>query len=201
QRDDVLFAKEGLLLGSHRGFGLTGNDRRGLFQSNNAFWSRTLRISLVDVMDSTAYAPLPAKSDMATTMASRMDLVVLLYLNIDETANGYRTFSATVFDGFRSYCHLPDRPHADVLVNLFFDLCEIERRRMQSALDEPGLSLDRIRAIHAEAQKAMDRSTGRFLKETHYGEDPKKLAQWNDKVRVALGVDNFALFGISPEPK
>jgi hypothetical protein len=72
---------------------------------------------------------------------------------------------------------------------------------MQVALDGPGLSLDRIRAIHFEAQRAMDQSTGRFLKETRYGADLKKLAAWNDKVRGALGVDNFALFGVAPQPK
>ena len=47
----------------------------------------------------------------------------------------------------------------------------------------------------------MDQSTRRFLKETRYGTDPKKMAQWNDKVRDALGVDNFALFGVIPGPK
>lgn len=193
-QDQALFAKEGLLIGNNRRLDRTGSDARGFFESNYAFWSPKLRIGLKGTMESNAYAPPVANSTDVT--ANEVHLVAQLFLNIDRTAEGYRTFSATVFDGFSSYCHLSDKRNADLLLNLFFDLCEIERRKMQAALDSPGLSLDRIRAIHGDAQKAMDQSTGRFLKETHYGADLKRMAQWNDRVHTALGVDNFALFGI-----
>jgi|GEM_PF-869395 len=198
-QDQALFAKEGLLLGNNRRLDRTGKDGRGFFESNYAFWSPKLRIGLKGTMESNAYTPPVANSTDVT--ANEVHLVAQLFLNIDGTAEGYRTFSTTVFDGFSSYCHLADKSQADLLLNLFFDLCEIERRKMQAGLNEPGLSLERIRAIHAAAQKAMDQSTSRFLKETHYGADPKKMAQWNDKVRGALGVDNFALFGIPAEQK
>jgi hypothetical protein len=192
--DQALFAKEGLLIGNKRRLDRTGRNGHGFFESNYAFWSPQLRIGLKGTMEGDAYTPPMANT--TDVSANEIHLVAQLFLNIDRTAEGYRTFSTTVFDGFSSYCHLADKSKADLLLNLFFDLCEIERRKMQAALDVPGLSLDRIRTIHADAQKAMDQSTGRFLKETHYGADLKKMAQWNDKVRGALGVDNFALFGI-----
>lgn len=197
-QDQALFAKEGLLLGNNRRLDRTGNDERGFLESNYAFWSPELRIGLKQTMESVAYAPPVAGSTDIT--ANEVHLVAQLFLNIDSTAEGYRTFSATVFDGFSSYCHLADESKADLLLNLFFDLCEIERRRMQAALVQPGLSLAGIRAIHAEAQRAMDHTTGMFLKETHYGTDPKKMALWNEKVRNKLGVDNFFLLG-SPEER
>lgn len=200
QRDQELFAKEGLLLGNNRSLDRDrpGKDQRGFFESNYAFWSPTVRISLKDMTDSSGYVPPTAKNSDAMATSSQMNLVAQLFLNIDEVPGGYRTFSATVFDGFSSYFHLTDRKNADVLLNLFFDLCEMERRHMQAALDEPGLTLERIRAIHAEAQRNMDRRTGRLLKETHYGTDPKRMAQWNTLVVSDLGINNFALFGISP---
>lgn len=192
-KEQILFAKEGLLLGNNRTLNRNSRDARGFFESNYAFWSPDLRIGLKGTMESNAYAPPVANSTEVT--ASQIHLVAQLYLNIDRSSSGYRTFSTTVFDGFSSYCHLKDKANADLLLNLFFDLCEIERRRMQVALDEPGLSLDRIRAIHSEAQQAMDRSTEKFLKETHYGTDLKKMILWNDKVRGELGIDNLELFG------
>ncbi len=198
-QDQALFAKEGLLLGNSRSLDRTGKDGRGFFESNYAFWSPTLRIGLKGIMESSAYSPPLAGG--ADVSANEVHLVAKLFLNIDSTEVGYRTFSATVFDGFSSYCHLADKRNADLLLNLFFDLCEIERRRMQAALHQPGISLGRIRTIHAEAQKAMDRTTGRLLKETHYGMDQRKMAQWNEQVRDELGVDNFALFGVSTEQK
>ena len=196
-QDQALFAKEGRLLGNNRSLDRTRKVGRGFFESNYAFWSPTLRIGLKGTMERSEYSsPLAGGADVS---ANEVHLVVQLFLNIDSTDVGYRTFSASVFDGFSSYCNLADKRNADLLLNLFFDLCEIERRRMQAALEQPGLSLARIRAIHAEAQKAMDRTTDRFLKETHYGMDQRKMAQWNDQVRDELGVDNFALLGVSPE--
>lgn len=150
-----------------------------------------------NLLDSAATAPPTANAEGATATASQLHLVVQLYLNVDHTPEGYRTFSATVFDGFRSYCHLADKRKADLLLNLFFDLCEIERKRMQAALDVPGLTLDRIRAIHADAEHAMDQRTGTFLKETHYGADHEAMKRWNDRVRQQLGVDNLKIFGVA----
>ncbi len=197
--DRALFAKEGLLLGSTRMPENAGNVGRTFFESNYAVWSLRKRIALKETMSTAAYAPPVAGSTEAT--ANQVHLVAQLYLNIDPEGAGYRTFSATVFDGFSSYCHLTGKQHTDLLLNLYFDLCEMERRSMQQALERPGLTLGDIHALHAAAQKAMDQSTGRFLKETHYGTDQRKMAQWNDKVRSALGVDNFALFGISTVQK
>ncbi|MBK9421432.1 MAG: carboxypeptidase-like regulatory domain-containing protein [Flavobacteriales bacterium] len=193
-QDQALFAKEGLLVGNNSTLDRSGRKGRGFFESNYAFWSAQQRIGLKGTLAEGAYVPPVAMSTEVT--ANEVHLVVQLFLNVDRTDTGYRTFSATVFDGFSSYCHLDDKRNADLLLNIFFDLCEIERRRMQAALDQPGLSIERIRAIHANAEKSMDHTTGKFLKETRYGMDAEEMAQWNGRVVSELGVDNFALFGI-----
>ncbi|HNO04244.1 MAG TPA: carboxypeptidase-like regulatory domain-containing protein [Flavobacteriales bacterium] len=193
QRDETLFAQEGLLLGT-REMDPMDTGRSGFFESNYAFWSADKRIRLKNMLDSAAAAPRPATAESATATADQLNLVVQLYLNVDRTPEGYRSFSATVFDGFNSWCHLPDKQRSDVLLNIYFDLCEVERRRMQVALEAPGLSLDRIRAIHAEAETAMERNTSAFLKDTHYGADQQAMKHWNDLVRRELGVDNFKIF-------
>lgn len=196
RQDEALFAAEGLLLGN-RQFDPTGRNRGGFFESNYAFWSPTSRVRMKNLLDSAAYAPPHAHADGATATADQLHLVAQLYLNVDRTPEGYRTFSATVFDGFNSWCHLPDKQRSDVLLNIYFDLCEVERRRMQAALDAPGLSLERIQDIHAEAEKAMERRTAAFLKDTHYGADQQAMKRWNDLVRKELGVDNLKIFGLA----
>lgn len=198
QRDETLFAQQGLLLGT-REMDPMERGRSGFFESTYAFWSPAMRIHLKNLLDSAASAPPTANAEGVSATASQLHLVAQLYLNVDRTPEGYRTFSATVFDGFSSWCHLPDHKRSDVLLNIFFDLCELERRRMQAALDAPGLTLERIRAIHAEAEKAMERTTGRMLKETRYGADHEELAKWNHQVYLALGVDSILLIGDRPQ--
>lgn len=196
QRDETLFAQQGLLLGT-REMDPMERGRSGFFESTYAFWSPATRIHLKNLLDSAASAPPTANAEGATATASHLHLVAQLYLNVDRTPEGYRSFSATVFDGFNSWCHLPEKQRSDVLLNIYFDLCEVERRRMQAALDAPGLSLERIRDIHAEAGKAMERRTAAFLKDTHYGADQQAMKRWNDLVRKELGVDNFRIFGLA----
>lgn len=198
ERDQALFQQKGTLLG--HGLRSADGSPTPLFDSNYTFWSPARRISL----KSHVAPPLdiPVRGGYTTApppMARQVELVTQLYLNIDSTATGYRTFSVTVFDGLHSLYQAPPGPHTDLFLNLFFDLCEIERRRMQAALDTPGLTLERIKALHSSAEAAMADTTLRFMKETRYGEDMRALQRWNEHVRDRLGIDNAALFGAEAE--
>lgn len=192
ERDREFFAEHGVLTGSTR----VAVQRGTLFESNYAWWSPSKRISL-KTFPSAATPGAPSKDIQSKGMAiaaSQVHLEAQLYLDIDTTAGHTRLFTATVFDGFRSYYRLPDQPHTPVILNIFFDLCEIERRTMDARMRAPGLGLDRIRALHAEAVKAMERTTQLYLKEVRLGEDRQALARWNALVKDALGIDNIALF-------
>ncbi len=192
ERDREFFAEHGVLTGSTR----VAVQRGTLFESNYAWWSPSKRISL-KTFPSAATPGAPSKDIQSKGMAiaaSQVHLEAQLYLDIDTTGGHTRLFTATVFDGFRSYYRLPDQPHTPVILNIFFDLCEIERRTMDARMRAPGLGLDRIRALHAEAVKAMERTTQLYLKEVRLGEDRQALARWNALVKDALGIDNIALF-------
>lgn len=192
RRDQALFAKDGLLL---HGGQLQAPDGRAVtfFESNYAFWSPDKRVRLNPRDDGTTESQ--PHSGFAKVVADQIHLDVQLYLNMDSLPGGVRTFSATVFDGFRSTCRLGEEHHPVLLLNLYFDLCEMERRKMAGALAREGLTVDQAKAIQAEAVRSMDQATARFLRETHYGTDMKVMARWNSQVRDALGVDNFVLFG------
>ncbi|HEY0977511.1 MAG TPA: carboxypeptidase-like regulatory domain-containing protein [Flavobacteriales bacterium] len=192
QRDLDLFARHGMLTGRKA---LDPNSRTGFFESNMACWSADRRITLKN----TRQTPYTAPMRSAVADIERVHLVAQLFLNIDETPEGHRTFTSTVFDGFRSYHDLPEQPFTPVLLNLFFDLCEGERRKLQIALEEPGLSLPRIRALHAAAVRNMERTTDLFLRETHLGTDERALQRWNDRVQREVGIDNLRMFGLKVE--
>ncbi|MBS1582255.1 MAG: hypothetical protein JST66_08665 [Bacteroidetes bacterium] len=198
ERDLTFFDRHGVMLG-HR-YQPPGLRGREFFSDNNAIWAADRRVRVKQVTRqapeggglSTRYTALP--------VSSLIDLQVQIFLNIDPDSSGYRTFSATVFDGFRSRYEAPEQPWTDVFLNLFFDLCEMERRRMQAELDVPGLSLERIRRIHQEAEDAMARTTYRYMTEVKYGADAAALQRWNDRVRDALGIDNIAVFKAADPP-
>ena len=116
-----------------------------------------------------------------------------------DTVNGtLRTFSTTVFDGFRSYWLIPEEPETDCYINLFFDLCELERRRMMDQWTGVN-DVEQARKIHRIAMQKMERTTERYRKECSLAHDRKALTSWATVVKDALHIDNMALFGLKQE--
>lgn len=175
-----------------------GTRKNTLFESNCAWWSAEKRISLKSLPPPSDDGMRPANYQQrgATVPATQVNLEAQLYLDMDTAGGNLRVFTATLLDGFRSYYHLPEEKHTDCFINLFFDLCELERRSLMAALDQPGLSPDRVRSIHAQHTKTMRATADRYMKETALGTDREALLKWNAKVKDALGIDNVALFGL-----
>ena len=196
ERDHDFFAEHGLLTGSTR----IVLQRGTFFESNYAWWSPKKRISLKSLPGSVppATAPRDIRSRGAAIPISQINLEAQIYLDIDTTGGNARHFSATVFDGFRSYYRLPEQPYTDVFINLYFDLCEMERRALEVQLAGTGTDVARMRTLHAQAVENMQRTRTLYLKETQLGEDAKALQRWNEKVKEALGIDNMAMFGLQP---
>ncbi len=113
-----------------------------------------------------------------------------LYLDLDTIGGQLHHRSIAVFDGGDSW-HLL-RPYSrvdDAIINLFFDLCEMERSAMEERLAVPRISLEKARRIHAEHTQRMRDTQERFMNAV--GMDPYNLLGWNMKVRESLGVDRM----------
>lgn len=192
QQDQALFAAQGLLAG----YGLPGLPGRELplFGSSYAVWSAHRRIRIKDLQPGTGARPPQPAPGIGGAQPFRP--VVQLYLNVDSGAHALRIFSATVFDGFRSRFE-GTGPQDDLALNIYFDLCEIERRKMQAALERPGITLEQVTLAHDKAELNMKRTGFRFLDDLRSPQAQEKLAAWNQLVRTELGVDNCRLFGIT----
>jgi hypothetical protein len=178
-----------------------GSDQR-FFSAHYAEWSAKGRIMLHaistrDPRESSSKVTKGVLADYAISMEGpKVSLVAQIYLDLD-TVNGQLLHrSTTVLDGFQSYYLEQEHPWTACLHNIWFDLCEMERRAMEVRLNVPGLSLQEARTIHAEHSIRLKATTQHFLRETRYGEDREALGPWNDRVKAALGIDNIAVFGL-----
>lgn len=171
---------------------------KGFFDSNCAWWSADKRVSLKSLPPPPENATRPAgfRSQGAAVPITQVNLVAQLYLDMDTTGGALRFFSATALDGFRSYYLLPEEQHTNAFINIFFDLCEMERRTLEEKLLQPGMTVQQARAVHSFWTDHMNTLTRRYMKETGLGADRVELAKWNTKVKEALGIDNMALFGL-----
>jgi hypothetical protein len=193
RRDLDFFAMHGTLLGHGRNLPLHGR----FFESNYAYWAADKRIGIKHSFAQRAYDGQPQRTRQAgATESSLVNLNAQLFLAMDTMGDSLRTFTATVFDGFKSYWLAPEEPTTNCVINLFFDLCEIERRKLAAQL--VGVrDVNAVRRLHAAATKAMEHTTWRFRQDVDLGHNIKVLAQWNTVVKDTLHIDNMALFGLS----
>lgn len=193
RRDLDFFNTHGILLGHGRNLPFHAR----LFESNYAFWAADKRIGIKYSFARTPYdEELKHPQRTVAPAASQVELKAQLFLAMDTMNGTLRTFSATVFDGFQSYWLIPEEPETDCYINLFFDVCEMERRRMADRLTGVN-EVEQARRIHREATKDMERTTERYRKECSLGHDIKALSRWNAVVKEVLHIDNMALFGLS----
>lgn len=195
QRDRAFLRTHGTFTGFRKA---NGTSKTTFFESNCAWWSAEKRISLKSLPPPPDDGRRPANYQQrgATVPATQVNLDAQLYLDMDTTGGQLRVFTATLLDGFRSYYHLPEERHTDCFINLFFDLCEMERRAMQVELQQPSMTAERARSIHSTWTNHMRDMTRRYMKETALGSDHHALLQWNAMVKEALGLDNVAMFGL-----
>ncbi len=189
ERDRAFFATHGILSGRTR----IGPKQATFFESNHAWWSPEKRVTLKSIPGAEAAAA-PQRQRGASIPVSQVSLEAQLYLDMDTANRQARYFTATVLDGFRSYYRLPEQPWTNAFINLFFDLCEMERRELERALPTAGTDVAQVRALHAAATERMRHTTARYMKETRLGADRIALQRWNDSVVRALGIDNLAMF-------
>lgn len=195
------FAKHGILLGHDNLSVFDGGGR--FFEDNYILWSATARIgrsALVMEEPGPVQHPATLTRDAIEARSTKVDLRVQLFLDATDTPAGLRCRSVALLDVFNSRYALPPEPWTNAFLNIRFDLCELERRRLNEKLQAAALTEERIRALHKEALASMKTLTERYERETGMGRDQVALQRWNRLVLDELGIDNLALFPLEKTP-
>lgn len=164
------------------------NDRRGLFEHPYKAWSEN-RIIFKEILDDTA-----DQTAAPTVIAEKYNLNVQIFVDINRYNDSTHILTTTIFDPYQSYYHLPIDQVTHCFLNIYFDICEIERRKLAAQLaqiknDESALQstydafLINYQNVQTTYLKAVDRGTNRL-----------ELEKWNEYVKTELKIDNIALF-------
>ena len=122
-------------------------------------------------------------------------LEVQLFLDVTQKEGKYFFKTFTVFDAVKTFYHLEEGDETKAFLNIFFDICEIERRRMENQLNSSANTIQKIDSIYQEAVRRKDEITKKYLNEVQLGKAKKFLSEWNDFVFKNLAIDNLKLFG------
>lgn len=186
----AFFDKDGLILN----FGRFGS-KNSLFENNSVFWSDTTRVSLKkNILKEDTLKPKPINNSIPRS--SQYNLATQIFLDVNEVGDSVQHFSATVFDAFNTFYYLPEEPVTKCFLNIYFDICEIERRKMEKILHSGPHNPAQIDAVYKETIKNIEAQTALYLKQVQTGRNTKELLKWNAYVLEILKIDNIKTFGL-----
>jgi hypothetical protein len=122
------------------------------------------------------------------------NLAVQLLLDITRVGDTFSCKSYTVFDEKKTRFHLPDEPETKAFLNIFFDLCEIERRKMEHTLSNTAFTVKQIDSVYHVTKVSMKKVTTKYLEEVKLGKNKRALSKWNEDVMGILNIDNVKMF-------
>ena len=119
-----------------------------------------------------------------------------LFLDVNNNGDSIQHYSAIIFDTYETFYNLPKEHYTDCFINIYFDICEIERRKMEKILCSNNYSAKQIDSIYKQTLKNMEIQTSLYLKQVQMGKNSRSLYKWNEYVVDNLNIDNIKIFDI-----
>ncbi len=161
------------------------------FEHYNVFWSAYKRLTLRRNSPKTKPYPKDKINKYPKSELYNIDVQILLDVtNINDSLH-YRSF--TVLDTDKTFYHLPEEVYTRTFMNIYFDICEIERRKMNDKISESGRTLPEIKAIYNQTKKDLQRIKFQYFKEVEHGARLSGMHKWNKYVLDNLDINNMEL--------
>lgn len=161
------------------------------------FWSADKRILLARGLPHTE--PYSLAKINQSIQSDLYHLEVQLMLDVTETDDSLVCRTFTVFDEVKTFFHLIQQSYTPVFINIYFDICEIERRKLDEKLHQKQFTLLQIDSIYKESVQNMKSVTLKYLSEVETGKNEKNLLRWNQYVMDHLQIDNYKILTESEE--
>ena len=162
--------------------------KKGLFEQPYVQWSTDRVFLHPATLDSIED---PGLSEIKT---DKYLLEVKYYMDINTYADSTDILTAIIFDPYESFYHLPIDNKTHCFINIYFDLCEIERRKLEAQLRSMPVDEDQYREVYNAFVNRIDRQRYQYLKSVDRGTNEQEMIKWNDIVFKELGINNIALF-------
>lgn len=173
----------------------SSEEKARFFESNDLLWSAQQRLSIMEdkIRNDTS------GTGQGTDLHYRVNNYAFkanIYLDANVLGDSLQHYSVSVFDVHGSFYNLKTDHLTNCFLNIYFDLLEMERRKMEEAIALNRNSWPHLQACYNLAKQTIQETGLRYFKEVERGHNRKKLEEWNETVYKTLGIDNFNNYGI-----
>ncbi|MFZ6052629.1 carboxypeptidase-like regulatory domain-containing protein [Halocola ammonii] len=124
--------------------------------------------------------------------------IAQIFLDVNQFEDSLQIVTSTLIDArevvVRNNGKFTDK--LNIYFNLYFDLVELERRKLQKTLEENCSSQEEVVSRFQQLWQDIDKRLKDFEHETNRGEYMSGLKKYNELIKKELGVDNFLFFGL-----
>jgi hypothetical protein len=199
--------KEGTVLNFQEDF-----NGKPFFEHNNIFWNKRRRISALNIpirriLTTQVGEFANARTYYSMKATARPAIVnepfffdIQLFMDINTVQDTLHYNTATILDIFGTYNNLPKSDTMSCMVNILFDLCEMERLKLVKSLKTRDFSHQDADKVYRKANEKLNSLIQKYSKAVFRFDnfDIENMIEWNEKVIEGLGIDNMLLFNLYP---
>jgi hypothetical protein len=119
---------------------------------------------------------------------------VQVFLDMNTYQDSMYFLTSTLFNPYESYYHLPLDNQAYCFINIYFDLCEIERRKFDRMLRSSTWKVAQIGVMYDAFLAELKQVQQEYLNSVNRGNNMVAMTRYNELVYEQLGINNMALF-------
>ncbi|WP_343605809.1 carboxypeptidase-like regulatory domain-containing protein [Fluviicola sp.] len=131
------------------------------------------------------------------SMDKSFNLAVQVFFDRNSYRDSTDILTCAIFDPYESYYLLPIDQNTHCFINIYFDLIEMERRKLDAKLKSKSWTLEEAEGIYNRFLTDCTALKEKYYRSVDHGRNLAELIKWNRLVKNALKIDNMALFGIS----
>jgi len=156
-----------------------------------SFWNKDKRITIkTNLKQNKFYNP---KKEGFIVKRDLYNIEAQILLDITKVGDLLDFKSHSVFDSYKTFYRLPIDSISYAFINIYFDLYEIQRQKMQKQLELQKLNIVEVDSIYHKNMTIVEETTVQYIKEVSLGQNNKALEKWNKFVLDRLGIDNLKL--------
>lgn len=162
----------------------------GSYKSVYTNWDGQNRIYIKELGSDTAVS----RNLQGAIPSEHYNLCAQICFNLSDFCDTIYFTTRTIFDPFKTFYHFPMTKETLVFINIYFDLVEIQRRKLNENLMTCAQDLETMIATYYELIDETDELSKKYFREVNRGLNKNELSKWNDYVKSKLAIDNLSLF-------
>ncbi|MEZ4800319.1 MAG: hypothetical protein R2809_11210 [Flavobacteriales bacterium] len=151
--------------------------RHSLLERPYVIWNDTTSIRFRELVDdSVNYSKYQLRPP-----AERYHLEVQLYMDVNDYEGTLECTTATIFDPYKSYFYFPITAESNQFFNLYFDLAEQYRRKLER-VNRAAQTASEMYLNYEKVHSTFEKTSKLFFKEVERGNNTSAMKRWRDKI-------------------